>query len=212
MEFPPDEAAGHEGKSLRALEEKQLAMNLLTSLVLKKRSYKLALCAAPELTDPDLVGKMKAKRSDDIGTGNQFIDLELKGCNYTWVSNPGDGQDTKQKIDRIIANWDWLSMFPHAIGIALPIINSDHSPLVLKPKPPLRSGKQFKYEAFWEENEQCREVVADGWNVNFVGTSEWDNIQSKLRNCQRKLSNWHHATFKNAAREILNLKANSKRF
>lgn len=79
---------------------------------------------------------------------NQFIDLDLKGCKYTWVSNPMDGHVTKQKIDHIVVNWDWLAMFPHAIGIALPIVNSDHSPLLLKPKPPLTSGKQFRYEAF----------------------------------------------------------------
>lgn len=79
---------------------------------------------------------------------NQFIDMDLKGCKYTWLSNPEDGQVTKQKIDRVIANWDWLAMFLHALGVAIPIINSNHSPIFLKPKPPLSSGRQFKYEAY----------------------------------------------------------------
>lgn len=66
---------------------------------------------------------------------------------------------TRQKIDRILVNWASRRMFPHALGIALPIVNSDYSPLVLKPKPPLFSGVSFKYEAYLEEHEQCREVV-----------------------------------------------------
>lgn len=137
---------------------------------------------------------------------NHFIDMELKGCKFTWLSNPREGQITKQKIDRVICNWDWLAQFSHALGVALPIINSDHSPILLKPKPPLTSGKQFKYEAFWEENVQCREVVAEGWNSSIGGQNHWENVKSKLTHCQQKFQRWSHNTFKNAAREISKLK------
>lgn len=97
-------------------------------------------------------------------------------------------------------------MFPHVLGVALPIDNSDHSPILLKPKPPFTSGRQFKYEAYWEVNDLCREIVADGSHTNLRGETQWDNVCSKLRNCQRKLSIWIQATFKNTAKEISILK------
>lgn len=46
----------------------------------------------------------------------QLSDLDLKGCKFTWVSNPMDGYVTIQTIDRILVNWNWLAMFPHASG------------------------------------------------------------------------------------------------
>lgn len=43
------------------------------------------------------------------------------------------------------------------------IVNSDHSPIVLKLKPRLTSGVNFKYEAYWEEHEECRDMVNASW-------------------------------------------------
>lgn len=40
---------------------------------------------------------------------------------------------------------------------------SYQSPIGIKPKPPLTSGKSFKYETFWEELDECRKVVEVGW-------------------------------------------------
>lgn len=30
-----------------------------------------------------------------------FMDLELKGCKFTWISNPRDEVTTKEKLDRV---------------------------------------------------------------------------------------------------------------
>lgn len=98
----------------------------------------------------------------------RLMDLSLQGCKYTWLSNPRDGNVTRQKIKRVLANWNWRNLYPHTLATALPVINSDHSPIVLKPKPPLTSGKSFKYEAIWEEHEECGGVVAEGWDYSGV--------------------------------------------
>ena len=42
------------------------------------------------------------------------MDLKVKGCNYTWVSNLKDGRVTKERIDRMVANWEWHKEFPNA--------------------------------------------------------------------------------------------------
>lgn len=34
-----------------------------------------------------------------------LMDLELKGCRFTWHSNPRNGVVTKEKIDRVLCNW-----------------------------------------------------------------------------------------------------------
>lgn len=32
----------------------------------------------------------------------KLMDTDLKGCNFTWVSNPRDGVITKEKLDRVL--------------------------------------------------------------------------------------------------------------
>lgn len=90
---------------------------------------------------------------------SHLMDVDLQGCKFTWISNPRDVIVTREKIDKFLANWEWRRLYPHAIATAMPIVNSDHSPIVLQPNPPRNSGASFKYEDFWEDKEECREVV-----------------------------------------------------
>ena len=36
-----------------------------------------------------------------------LMDIEVKGCRFTWASNPRNGFITNEKIDRLLANWSW---------------------------------------------------------------------------------------------------------
>lgn len=94
-----------------------------------------------------------------------MMDLDLKGNCFTWAGNPRDGVVTCQKIDRVIVNWSWRDLYPNDVGIAMPIINSDHSPIVLLPQPPARVNRSFTYESFWEEHPDCRNVALMGGGV-----------------------------------------------
>ncbi|KAJ1394661.1 Endonuclease/exonuclease/phosphatase superfamily [Sesbania bispinosa] len=88
-----------------------------------------------------------------------LMDLELKGNRFTRFSNPRRGIVIKENLDRVLVNWAWRDIFPHAIATALPAISSDHSPIVLDFDPQESSGTQFKYELMWDEHVECKEVV-----------------------------------------------------
>lgn len=103
-------------------------------------------------------------------------------------------------MDRVLDNWAWKEAFPHALAIALPIVNLDHSPIILKPKPPLTSGKAFSYKAFWEDHDDCRQVVANGWQGNMEDA--WNQWDKRVNACKSHLVKWHKTTFRNAAKEI----------
>lgn len=90
--------------------------------------------------------------------------------------------------------------------MALPIVNSDHSPIIFKPKPSQTSGTSFKYEAFWEEHGECREVVAASWEDFEVNSNPLVVLDSKVKNCKNNLMQWNLKTFKNAAKDINKLK------
>lgn len=55
--------------------------------------------------------------------------------------------------------WIW-----NVRGVHTPAIGSDHTPIILSTCPPKkRKRKNFKYEAFWAEEEECMSLVRDTW-------------------------------------------------
>lgn len=112
----------------------------------------------------------------------------------------------REKLDRILVNWSWRYAHPNAFATALPIVSSDHSPLVLYLKPKEKSGVSFKFEAFWVEHEECFGVVENGWKGIQEREEPWGNIKSKLKACQRDLQVSHKRTFRKADDEIHRLK------
>ncbi|KAK2382636.1 hypothetical protein QL285_070156 [Trifolium repens] len=93
----------------------------------------------------------------------------------------------------------------------MPLISSDHSPLVIRLKPKAKGGNFFKYEAFWLEHEECSTIVHQGWTSRIVSPPQdsWELFLDKCKNCKKSLSSWHSKTFKRADVEIANLKCQS---
>lgn len=135
-----------------------------------------------------------------------LMDLELKGNKFTWVSNPRNGRITREKLDRVMVNWSLRSCFPHGSAIALPIISSDHSPIIFQPSPKERSGVSFKYEAYWEEHPDCKNIVKEGWENGDEGNSAWGTFIARSKMCKRRLQRWNKVEFKRADLEIAVLK------
>lgn len=119
-----------------------------------------------------------------------LMDMDLKGYKFTWVSNPRNGFVTREKLDRVLVNWEWRKLFQNASSEALPIISSVDSPILLTFCLKGRSDRQFKYEAFWEEKEECREVVLQGWGKGAVEGSAWETLTSKSKTCRAELMSW----------------------
>lgn len=63
------------------------------------------------------------------------MDVESKGCIYTWANNREGGDLVKKRLDRVLCNIDWRVTFPNADVLALPNIGSDHNPLLISLSP-----------------------------------------------------------------------------
>lgn len=93
-----------------------------------------------------------------------LMDIDSKGCAFTWANNR-EGEDyVKERLDRVVCTLEWRLMYPEAEAFALPAIGSDHSPIILScQSTQARRKKNFRFEAFWLENDECREVVLNSW-------------------------------------------------
>lgn len=109
----------------------------------------------------------------DFLYGVGLMDFELKGCKFTWASNPRNGEVIRERIDRVLTSWAWRFLYPYAFAISLPSIGSDHSPIILRCKTNLKTGTDFKYEAYWEDHQDCNKVIEEGWNSASGEESPW---------------------------------------
>lgn len=95
-----------------------------------------------------------------------IIDADSQGCAFTWSNKREGDENIRERLDRASCNLDWRVMYPEAEVFALPTIGSDHSPLLLTLQPDkVKRKRDFKFEAFWLENEECREVINEAWNT-----------------------------------------------
>lgn len=87
-----------------------------------------------------------------------LMDIESKGCAFTWSNNRDGEALVKKRLDRALCSIEWRVIYPNAEAFALPAIGSDHSPILLSLDPEVvKRRKVFKFEAFWLEDEQYRE-------------------------------------------------------
>lgn len=134
------------------------------------------------------------------------MDMDIKGCKFTWMSNPRNGFITRERINCLLVNQEWKQIFLNAILYAIPPISYDHSPLILRFKPKVRDGGTFKYEIFWEEHEDYNEVINRGQHKELSKQDLWGALIGRLSSYKRELKAWSTSTFKNAAKEISKLK------
>lgn len=95
-------------------------------------------------------------------------------------------------------------MFPQAEVFALPAIGSDHSPIILSLQAKeVKRKKEFKFEVFWPEHEEFKEVLKAAWEEP---NQEGEKLTVKLKAVTLALHKWSKRTFGNSHKKIYSLK------
>nr|CAD1817805.1 unnamed protein product [Ananas comosus var. bracteatus] len=125
-----------------------------------------------------------------------FVDIQFNGPGYTWTNNRQGNSKILQRLDRALANSQWIMKFPFARLVHLPRVASDHCPLLLILTPNLhRRRKPFRIESWWFTLAGFKEKVKEIWLA-----SADTPLQRRLRNMAYSLRKW-------ASSHRLNLRA-----
>ncbi|CAN0873079.1 hypothetical protein LINGRAHAP2_LOCUS10282 [Linum grandiflorum] len=127
------------------------------------------------------------KQFNNFIFGNGLEDVSAVGPLFTWSNNYQGAGLVRQRLDRLLCNVDWREKFPKAFVSHLPMIQSDHCPIILRMEPALVYHRhRFMYENGWREAFRLGydDVVQVGWWTPGVDTS------SNLLNCARNLTSW----------------------
>ncbi|XP_074267114.1 uncharacterized protein LOC141590419 [Silene latifolia] len=103
---------------------------------------------------------------------NTLLDVPFFGSPFTWLRNRSDSKIIMERLDRAYANNDWLYLFPSASVLHLPILISDHAPIILKIFPSKRVRRRpYRLDNWWLSFPEISQLVLQAWQLQFTGSS-----------------------------------------
>jgi hypothetical protein len=124
-------------------------------------------------------------------------DLGYQGPAFTWSNRCEDGALVRARLDRCVANHDWLSIFPNYQVHHAVIASSDHLGLLVLMNTPQAStfGKRkrlFRFEHMWVREPGCEEAIKAAWSCSVTGSPMYI-VAQKIKNCRVHLLQWSQA-------------------
>nr|XP_043630341.1 uncharacterized protein LOC122601665 [Erigeron canadensis] len=100
----------------------------------------------------------------------EVVDVNSVGLHFTWNQKPKGMDDQLKKIDRVLANVEFMDIFMGATAIFQPYRVSDHTPSVLRIPMKIKfRPKPFKISNLLLHNEKFWDTVSTTWKEVIIG-------------------------------------------
>lgn len=120
----------------------------------------------------------------------RFRDLGYLGPRYTWSRHFENGDSVWARLDRALANEEWMRKIANAKVVHISTIEFDHCMRCLQwgrdTRRKMRQGKLFCFEAMWLSDPRCPELVNEAWERG-LSLSTGFPIQNCLQSCREAL-------------------------
>ncbi|KAH0902445.1 hypothetical protein HID58_041948, partial [Brassica napus] len=137
-------------------------------------------------------------------------DVKTLGGRFTWFGKRSN-YSIMSKIDRAVANCNWLDIYPSATVSLLTCIGSDHRSLLLNTDGTKRKKSSlFRYDSRWRLYPGLKHVVEQACNQQNSNVSN-GNIHSIICHCRRALSKWRSKQNTNSGKLIQEIKQEIQR-
>ena len=133
----------------------------------------------------------------------ELFDMGFVGQRFTWCNGRIGDHRTLVRLDRMVANEEWIKLFPEAKVFHRSMAASDHCLLSLSLKVRrARRGlkKRFMFEDMWTREEGCREIIEKAWDP--LNCNPDLLIQNRLSCCKDYLQDWNRRVFGNVNRVL----------
>ena len=136
-----------------------------------------------------------------------FTDLGFSGQKFTWCKRLAGGFMVWERLDRAVANQEWISMFPGYSVTHLDTVFSNHKPLSIHMEGfQIQNQRPWRFEQVWLNDEACRSTVEATWESLFFSSNPMSVVEANVKNCQRHLKKWSKASFGNISRALVEKK------
>ncbi|KAK4710031.1 hypothetical protein R3W88_004544 [Solanum pinnatisectum] len=117
----------------------------------------------------------------------ELIVMGFKGSRYTWLNKRFKKRNALifERLDRFLANNEWLLCYPNAQVQHLQRTHSDHTPLLMTLTSNLSNvrDRPFRLETMWMSHPDVIKIVDQAWNRG-------DNLLGSLVNFESELTGW----------------------
>ncbi|VAI29049.1 unnamed protein product [Triticum turgidum subsp. durum] len=140
-----------------------------------------------------------------------LIDLGYIGPKYTWSNRQEDGRNVRVRLDRAIANGDFLQLFDDCTVENIITTSSDHLAILVKIANKGRQGainhvlRSFKFEAAWTRAPDYVQMINENWGKLKEGPPSLNNTWSALNRLSTTLQTWSRESFGSVKKEIKKL-------
>ncbi|CAM8931867.1 unnamed protein product [Rhodiola kirilowii] len=155
------------------------------------------------------VSKNAWRRSHLMSQFRQVLDdcnlseLEFKGYKYTYTNKRKGGDEIRCRLDRVLVNESWRSLFSYAYVSHLVSHHSDHSPIQLCLMPPRRSSfSLFRYEIMWSRDPRFKDLVSSQWHQ----MASMSNFMDKLEGLKQPIRKWNRTMFGDVNKHLNDLR------
>ncbi|KAA3468179.1 reverse transcriptase [Gossypium australe] len=116
----------------------------------------------------------------------QLKDIGFVGALFTWEKGNLPETNIRERLDRGVANEEWISLFPLGRVQHLPFLGSDHCPLLFNTVSvhSYPRCRRFHFEAWWTMEESFEEVIKGIWE------SSSEPLMDRLKILQNGLEEW----------------------
>ncbi|CAL5097923.1 unnamed protein product [Urochloa decumbens] len=136
-------------------------------------------------------------------------DIGFAGIPWTYDNKKSGQRNVKVRLDRGVANQDWLDRFPDASVFHLTSPCSDHCPLlvsVLQEPQTQRVERQAYYEIMWEREASLDDCVKEAWEREHTA-GDLGDINVALKGMMRSLKSWSSEKFGSIRKELERMRA-----
>lgn len=112
-----------------------------------------------------------------------LLEFPSLGNTLSWRGRRA-GHEVKCRLDRALANNEWHEIFPRSYVEYLPMVGSDHRPIVaVIEEKYIKFTKQFRFDKRWIVTDGLMEAISRGWKLHRRG--------QELKNLDRIHNFWH---------------------
>ncbi|KAL9660516.1 hypothetical protein QQ045_025331 [Rhodiola kirilowii] len=133
-----------------------------------------------------------------------LTDLGYDGDRFTYSNRRRGDDDVRARLERVVVNQAWRSLFPNAVVKHSIANSSDHTPIVLflSERAKVNKEKIFHFEPMWLRHMDFKDRVREFWKEQ-EGVYDF---AEKLRRFMQSLNKWNWSAFGDVRKKLHCLK------
>ncbi|XP_019200030.1 PREDICTED: uncharacterized protein LOC109193611 [Ipomoea nil] len=122
-----------------------------------------SVCSPDETSNPDNWQNTRCADFTDWIFNEGLVDLGFSGAKFTWMRGLNQQTFKGARLDRGLCSVDWKTAFADSLVEHLPMLSSDHSPILIKTSssPSFPRLRPFRFNMAWSSHQLFQPFVHD---------------------------------------------------